>query len=377
MDFLEFFDQAWTNRTFLGADLYVWLRAIAYWALLVVGFITLKKVVTWRFSQFAKRTLNRFDNLIAALLRDTRTYFFIGISFYLAVFLAGMTDIEGQFDALDVAKRIAFLVFLLQVVRWGNTLITNEMQVYRDRKLEVDAAAVTSMQAVALLSRIALWILVVLLALDNFGLDVTALVAGLGVGGIAVALAVQNILGDLFASLSIVLDKPFVVGDFLVMGEHMGTVERIGLKTTRIRSLSGEQIIVSNSDLLDSRIRNYKRMYERRVVFGLGVTYQTRADQLAAIAGMIREIIESQEQTRFDRAHFKEYGDFALNYEVVYYVLTSDFNLYMDIQQAINLAIYQRFEEEGIVFAYPTQSLYVESPVRTHIVQTEVAENGQ
>jgi len=195
--------------------------------------------------------------------------------------------------------------------------------------------------------------------LDNLGVDITALVAGLGIGGIAVALAAQNVLGDLFASLSIVLDKPFVVGDFLNVDDFLGSVEHVGLKTTRLRSLSGEQLVFSNNDLLNSRIRNYGRMFERRVVFSLGVTYETPPEKLRGIPTIIREAVEAKDKVRFDRAHFQKYGDFALVFEVVYYVLSSDYTLCMDIQQSVNLRIYERFAEEGIEFAYPTQKLYV------------------
>jgi len=207
------------------------------------------------------------------------------------------------------------------------------------------------------------------------GVDITALIAGLGIGGIAVALALQNVLGDLFASLSIVLDKPFVIGDFIIVDDLLGTVEHIGLKTTRVRSLFGEQLVFSNSDLLNSRIRNYKRMHERRIVFSLGVTYQTPYEKLAAIPDIIREIIELQEQVRFDRAHFKEYGDFALEFEIVYYMLVPDYNAYMDTQQAINLALYERFEKEGISFAYPTQTLYVSAEQRAALTESERSED--
>jgi small-conductance mechanosensitive channel len=200
----------------------------------------------------------------------------------------------------------------------------------------------------------------VLLALDNMGVNITGLVAGLGIGGIAVALALQNILGDLFASLSIILDKPFVIGDFIVVDQLMGTVEHVGLKTTRIRSLSGEQVIFSNAGLLQSRIRNFKRMAERRVVFTVGVTYQTPYEKLARISALLREAVELQQGVRFDRAHFKEYGDFALVYEIVYFVTSPDYNKYMDIQQAINFEIYRRFQQEGLEFAYPTQTLFVQ-----------------
>jgi small-conductance mechanosensitive channel len=216
-----------------------------------------------------------------------------------------------------------------------------------------------SLKVLSVALRLALWSVIVLLALQNLGVDVTALVATLGVGGVAVALAAQGILGDVFASIFMVIDKPFVLGDFLIVGDFLGSVEDIGMRTTRIRSLSGEQLIFSNNDLLRTRIRNYGRMYERRVVFSLGVTYQTPRTKLEAIPGIIREAIEAQDKTRFDRAHFQKYGDFALVFESVYYVLEPDYTLYMDIQQAINLRVHRRFEEEGIEFAYPTQTLFV------------------
>jgi small-conductance mechanosensitive channel len=170
---------------------------------------------------------------------------------------------------------------------------------------------------------------------------------------------VQNVLSDLFASLSIVLDKPFVIGDFIIVDDLLGSVEYIGLKTTRIRSLSGEQIVFSNTDLLNARIRNFKRMYQRRAAFTFGVTYQTPYEQLATIPQMVRDIIEDQDAASFDRAHFFRYGASSLEFEVVYHVLDPDYNRYMDIQQAINLELFRRFEAEGISFAYPTQTLYL------------------
>ena len=195
--------------------------------------------------------------------------------------------------------------------------------------------------------------------LDNLGIDVTALVAGLGIGGIAVALAAQNVLGDLFASLSIAFDKPFLVGDFLILDDYLGSVEHIGIKSTRLRSLSGEQIIMSNNDLLKSRVRNYGRMVERRVVLAHGVTYDTPIGRLEEIPDIVRSAIERQADTRFDRSHFARHGASSLDFESVYYVLSADYNRFMDIQQAINLEIHRRFSELGIEFAIPTQRLYL------------------
>jgi len=200
--------------------------------------------------------------------------------------------------------------------------------------------------------------------LENLGVDVTAMVAGLGIGGVAVALALQNILGDLFASVSIMLDKPFEVGDFLVVGTEMGNVESVGVKTTRVRSLSGEQLVFANGDLLQARIRNYKRMQERRVVFNVGVTYQTTADQVEKLPPLIESIVSSVEGLRFDRAHFKAFGDSSLVYEIVYWVESPDYKVYMDAQQRINLALMRSLEEMGVTIAYPTQTIYLHQATR-------------
>jgi small-conductance mechanosensitive channel len=245
------------------------------------------------------------------------------------------------------------------------------LNVSQRRKLEKNTARITTLRAAGFIVKLVLAVLAAILILDNIpGVQITPLIASLGISGIAVALAVQNILSDLFASLSIVLDKPFVIEDFIIVDNFMGTVEHIGLKTTRLRSLSGEYLVFSNNDLLKSRIRNYTRMLERRVVFSIGVTYQTPLEKLKQIPPTIRKIIESQEAVRFDRAHFQGYGDFALKFEVVYYVLNPDYNRYMDIQQSINLAIFESFEKEGIDFAYPTQQLYIGGKTTSSLVQT-------
>jgi small-conductance mechanosensitive channel len=225
----------------------------------------------------------------------------------------------------------------------------------------VDRAVLGSIGIIGVIVNAVIWSLVVLLTLDNVGVDITALVAGLGIGGIAVALAVQNIFGDLFASLSITLDRPFVVGDFLIVDDVLGTVESIGIKSTRLRSLSGEQIVMPNSDLLGSRVHNYGRMVERRVVFATSVTYETPIGMLERIPGLIRKVIEDQADTRFDRSHFAAHGSASLDFETVYYVRSPDYTRYMDIQQTINLTLHREFAKLGVEFAYPTQRLLVES----------------
>ncbi len=264
-------------------------------------------------------------------------------------------------DFLESALRLGSGAgVLLQFGLWATGAVEAWAVPARARYLSRNPAAVTTME----IGRIALhgfiWAALLLMFLDHAGFDVTALVAGLGIGGIAVALAVQNLLGDLLASVSIAMDKPFVVGDFLIVGTEKGTVENIGIKTTRLRSLSGEQIVVSNADLLASRIQNYGRMYERRTGVTIGVTYDTPRAKLELIPGMIKAAIEARgAQARFDRAHFARYGDFSLDFEYVYYVTSPDYAIYMDVQQAINLDIHKAFEDSGISFAFPTQTLYV------------------
>ena len=294
-------------------------------------------------------------SMVEALMNSTRSLLLLLLALYVASLLLTLPE---RGDA--VRRVIAVIALLIQGAVWGNVLISFAVTRYAKRRFEHDASTYTTVTAIGFLGKVGLWSIALLLILANLGVDVTALVAGLGVGGIAVALAAQNILGDLFASLSIVLDKPFVLGDFIIVGDHLGTVENIGLKTTRLRSLSGEQLIFANNDLLQSRIRNFKRMVERRILFSFGVTYQTPRGQLKAIPGMVRQIIEATEETRFDRAHFKDYGAYALNFEVVYYVRSPDYTLYMDIQQQINLALHEAFERERIDFAFPTQTLIVQ-----------------
>ncbi len=196
-------------------------------------------------------------------------------------------------------------------------------------------------------------------------------------GGIAIALATQSILSDLFASLSILLDRPFEVGHFIIVGDHLGSVEKIGLKTTRIRSLSGELIIFGNNDLLQSRIRNFTHFQERRVVFKFGVLYGTPAEKLKKIPGMVREIIEKTDNTRFDRAHFMAFGDYSLLFEIVYYVLSPDYTEYMNIQEKINFAILERFEEEGIQFAFPTRTVHIAGQPGENISATPYCSSPQ
>ena len=344
---------------FLDNALKSWLVALTVTAVALIVLYLIKRLSQSRLIAFASQTENKWDDALAGMLSHTRSLFILIVALFFGSLFLTLADEQRR-----IIQSIAAITLLIQGGLWLNGLLVFWLRHDQERRKQHDPASVATVNAMGYIGRVILWAVVLLLVLDNLGVNVTALVAGLGVGGIAVALAVQNILGDLFASLSIVLDKPFTIGDFLIIDDHMGSVENIGLKTTRIRSLSGEQLVFSNADLLKSRIKNYGRMFERRVVFKIGVTYQTPHDKLQRIPDIIRAAIEAQEPVRFDRSHFQSYGDFALLFETVYYVLKPDYNLYMDIQQAINLQIHAVFEQEGIDFAYPTQTLIIKQPDR-------------
>jgi small-conductance mechanosensitive channel len=312
-------------------------------------------VLTKSLQRLARRTTSRFDDEVVEVVRATRGWFLVVVALWSGSLALTLTP----HDRTLVGRAVALAV-LLQIAIWGRVAIRGQVSSHIASRVEQDAAVVTTMRTIGFLATVVLWAVLLLMALDTMGVDITALVAGLGVGGVAVALAVQNILGDLFASLSIVLDKPFVYGDFISVGEFAGSVEHVGLKTTRLRSISGEQLVFSNSDLLQSRIRNFKRMLERRVVAAIGVVYQTDPDTLQGIPGLIREVVESMPDVRFDRAHFKDFGGSSLNLEFVYYILSPEYGVFMDRQQAINLEILRRFNARGIGFAYPTQTVFLE-----------------
>jgi small-conductance mechanosensitive channel len=339
---------------FYHNSLQAWLVAGVVFAIVGTTLVIARTMLARRLAKIAARTATTADDAIVDLLRRTRHFFILT-----AAVAAGMLFLDLPERARDVGRVLGTIALILQIAIWGNGLITFWFRNYAERKAESDVSSRTTIAAFSFVARAILWIMLSLVALNRLGYDVTALITGLGVGGIAIALAVQNVLGDLFAALAIVLDKPFVVGDTISVDTITGTVEHVGLKTTRIRSVNGEQVIFGNTDLLKSRIRNFKRMQERRIVFTIGVTYDTPPDTVARISDMLREAVEAQEQVRFDRSHFMRYGDSTLDFETVYFVLTADYLAYTKVHQAINLAILRRFAAEKIEFAYPTRTIVV------------------
>ncbi|MFH1374192.1 MAG: mechanosensitive ion channel family protein [bacterium] len=331
-----------------------WIIAIGLAIASYLVIWAIKLLMVRRLAAVAERTASQIDDVLVEVIKRTNSLVVIIVSLYF-----GSLFLELPENVVHIVRIIVTTVFFIQVALWGNSLTDSLLSRVQKAKREKDPGSVSALGAISFFARVVIWSVVAFLILDNFGVDITALVAGLGVAGIAVALAVQNILGDVFCSIAILMDKPFEVGDFIIVDDKLGAVEKIGIKTTRVRSLSGEQLIFSNADLVNSRIRNYKRMNERRVVFSFGVTYQTPLQKLEAIPGAVKQIIELVDKTRYDRVHFQKYGDSSLDFECVYYVLSRDYNIYMDIQQQINLAIFRHFKKEGIEFAYPTQTLYI------------------
>jgi len=340
------------QREFLGNTLqsYLVFAGISLGGILLLHIF--KRIIIRRIKSFAQKTQTTIDDFILEVSEKTLiplAYF--GVVYFAIKQLTLSPTIERLLDSLGI------VILTIQASRLALALSIYFIQSMWLKK--ESAETVRKSKSIFTVIKVVVWGLAVVFILDNLGFNVSAVIAGLGIGGVAVALAAQTILGDLFNYFVIFFDKPFEEGDFIIIDQYLGVIEHIGIKTTRVRSLSGEQLVFSNSDLTSSRIRNYKRMQKRRVLFKVGVTYQTSLEKLKKIQGIIKGIIQNIEDTVFDRAHFQSFGDFSLNIEVVYYVLSSDYNKYMDVQQRINFGIKEAFEKEGIDFAYPTQTLYL------------------
>jgi len=347
------------NVPFLGTiDLSKYTLVLFLFVGTTIFFWLIRAVVIVRLRKLSERTSTDVDDVLIQAVGSIRPWVYVLLSLYISfipVSLPGMAD--------KVFTAVILFALVWQVIEVAVCFVdygaTRFLEKDADGDGEVDPNAATASSMVTLLARIVLWSLGVIFVLSNLGIEITSLVAGLGIGGIAVAFALQGILSDLFSSFSIYFDKPFRIGDYIVVGNDRGTVERIGLKTTRIRTVQGEELIISNAELTTTRVQNYKRMEERRVSFQFGILYETPAEKVKAIPEMVQKIIEGVSETRFDRAHFASYGDSALIFEVVYYVESREYRDYMDKQQEINYGIMDVFAKEGIEFAYPTQTLYL------------------
>jgi small-conductance mechanosensitive channel len=332
-----------------------WIIALAAAGLAVVGIRLIRYALArWLHDRYDK-TSHLFDDFLYRITQ--RTWGFLRVA---AAILTLLAILENKPSFTPTARGIAWLSALIQTAVWGSSII--DLYARHRVRIEIDEnpSIATAMNAAGIIGKVVLWSLLLLLGLDNIpGIEVNTLIASLGISSIAVALAVQNILGDLFAALAIAFDKPFEIGDFINAGDYSGSVERIGIKSTRMRTPTGEQLVVSNSDLLRSRIRNFKRMTRRQQVFTVGVAADTPYEKLKQIPDILREIVVAQPKVEFGRAHFRTFGEYTLDFEVVYFLPVPDFTLFLDTQQAINLEIHRRFEEEGIGMPYPTQTVIV------------------
>lgn len=343
------------GQVYLGNSLQSWLFALLAF---LVTFTVLPLLRGFVMSQ-----RNRIESLeppagvelaLVLIARTSRVFLWIVALYAAERFLELTPRVE------KISTVVIVLVFWVQVGLWGTAAVNFALDRQRERAVAAgDQGMQGSLGILSFVGRVVIFAVVTLLALDNLGVNITALVAGLGIGGIAIALAVQTVLGDLLASLSITLDKPFVAGDWLRIDNVEGTVERIGVKSTRLRSVSGEQIVISNADLLRSRVHNLGRMPERRVLFTLGVVYETPQRQLARIPALVEQVINQTPDSRFVYCVFRNFGDFALQFEVAYYVALEAGAKYLEIINGVNYAIHAAFEREGISFAYPTQTVLV------------------
>lgn len=322
-----------------------WLMMIG---IALCGAILFKTILTFTQKSLSK-LLTRFkgiwDDVLLECLAATKTW----------VLFFWILHPITQSTSTTTGKKAVLLLFVfasaVQIALWGLKCIRMWRDEVVKRKLTTDGESASAIRLIATGVQGLFLIALVLVGLSNLGIDIAALIAGLGVGGIAVALAAQNILGDLFGSLSILLDKPFVVGDFIVAGNDMGTVENIGIKTTRLRSLSGEELIFSNKDLLESRIKNFKRMWERRAVMNFNIGYLTETSKLEAIPGWVKQFIDEDSLLRFERCHLMNFDEASLKYEIVFWVKDPDFNKYFDSQQALMLKMLRKFDAEGVSFS--------------------------
>ena len=359
------------ERSYLDNTVWEWLMAaaVAFGVLLVT--LVVRRIVRGRYRRLAATPHIELLELPLRIASRTGSLFLL----ILAIFLgAQMLELPRNIDRL-LLTAITIGAFW-QIGIWATAGVVGWLDHRQQKSLATDRAAVGTISIISFIARAMIWALVLLLTLDNLGVNITTLVAGLGIGGIAVALAVQNVLGDLLASLSITLDRPFVVGDAITVDDFSGTVEQIGVKSVRLRSINGEQIIMPNSNLLASRVRNWGRLLERRITFILGVSTDTPREKLEKLPKTLRSIVEAEKDIRFDRSHFTKIGA-ALEFETVYFVTTPDYARYMDIQQTINLKIIDALAQEEIEFAMPSQKLLLENDAALSSHATGIAKDAE
>lgn len=342
--------------TFLGNEIKSYAIAIIAFFVFIFAFKLFQALVIHHLKKLAKTTKTDIDDTLIRIVQSLRPPFYSFLAFYLALYFIILMPIVQKLI------NIVLIVWVTYQVIIGIGILVDYV-IKRARKKEKDKGSQAAIILIGKIVKGILWGIGILLILSNLGVNVTSLVAGLGIGGIAVAFALQNILSDLFSSFAIYFDKPFVPGDFIIAGDDKGVIEKVGIKTTRIRTLRGEELVVSNQELTSTRVRNFKTMQERRTNFSFGVVYETSSEKLERIPDIIKQIFKSTDKARLDRIHFTEFGDFALIFEAVYYVEAPEYGIYRDVNQEILFKIKHEFEKQDIVMAYPTQTIYLEKDV--------------
>ena len=352
--------QSLFNQMYYGNTVTAYLTALGIFIVGILLIRIFKRIVLKRLRKWAEKTETTLDDFLVKGIERTIVPLLYFLSFYLAIKSLNLNKkVEGYFDIGSI------IIFTFFVLRTLSSVIIYTLKAFV-KKQGADAHKQKQLKGMSTIISVVIWSLGFVFVLDNLGFKVSAVIAGFGIGGIAIALAAQAILGDLFSYFVILFDRPFEIGDFISVADKSGTIEHIGIKTTRVRSLSGEQLIFANTDLTNSRVHNFKRLEKRRVVFKLGVVYQTSAEHLKEIPEFVKNIIMNEPKAQFDRGHFATFGDHSLIFEFVYFILDQEYVQYMETQQKINLRIYEEFEKRGIHFAYPTQTVYVNKSANIH-----------
>jgi len=340
--------QLWSNSA------YEYVLALLIFISTIVVLKIFQSIVLAKLKKMAEKTKTEFDDVLIKIFREIKPPFYFFIALYFGIKVLEFPDIVSK-----VINILFLIIIVYEIIRAFEKIVDFGVKKYVEKADGKQVMSPSMVKALKIILKIILWAIGLILVLGNLGIDVTSLIAGLGIGGIAIAFALQNILEDIFSSFSIYVDKPFRVGDYIVVGKDSGTVEKIGLKTSRLRTLSGEELVVSNKELTNARVQNFRKMESRRDSFTLGIVYDTPSEKLEKVPQIIEEILSGFDNLEFVRCKFTEFGDSSLNFDVVYLVNSKDFDLFAEMKQKINFEIYKRFKRENIEFAYPTQTVFV------------------
>ena len=339
------------QQIFLGNTVLEWLIAVVL-LLVIASLLRLAEmVVVHRLKALSKRTKMNIDDVLVKFLQGISWYFYSAVSLFCAVQHLALPELASM-----VVKFIFLTAIAVELIKIAEKIVVKIISAQLKRSKSESQSLLT---AAGLITRVVMWAVDILMILSNMGVNVTSLIASLGIGGLAVSLALQPVFQDMFSSFSIILDKPFEEGDFIEYGDFKGTVKKIGLKTTRLQALQGEEIVIPNTELTSGKIQNFKKLQRRRIVFGIGLTYDTPAEKLREIPQIIEDIITDLEDVTFDRAHFKEFADSSLNYEIVYFMEVAEFPVYMDRQETMNIRIHEEFQKRGLEMAFPSRTVYM------------------